>query len=360
MSAVHSLDRRCLASVLVALSIASLIPLSSAGRTFAAPTGVNFDHIVIIAMENQNYADVLGDGTPSGCPSSTAPFLCGLLPLGSTIPNYHSYCIGSSDPACTGAGTLGNPPCSAACYTAITSGATYTSTDGLGKGSISATNIFDSLSSAGLSWTEFCESNCPRGPDHSPCQQYADTANSPNCITLSGALIGNSQVLGSTSNYVWITPTDSHNMPSHRSSRGIHRLGCWRNSPLLLLLEFRRWSLSHWSERHTRILQHRHLPCNSDCDRLEQLDLDQHPASHGFKLDHNDYLSLYWPHCRWSHQRWSISCKVSFSQSQTSGGAEECRISMLTLQLQILNGIGNSGQEILKIARLPDFLVPRV
>src|SRR5207253_318883 len=144
MSAVHSLDRRCLASVLVALSIASLILLSSAGRTFAAPTGTNFDHIVIIAMENQNYAGVLGDGTPSGCPSSTAPFLCGLLPLGSTIPNYHSYCIGSSDPACTGAGTLDNPPCSAACYTAITSGATYSSTDGH--------NMHDNTVSSGDSW----------------------------------------------------------------------------------------------------------------------------------------------------------------------------------------------------------------
>src|SRR2546421_11493905 len=107
MSAVQSLDRRCLASVLVALSIASLIRLSSSRRTFAAPTGANFDHIVIIAMETQNYADVSGDGTPSGCASSAAPFLCGLLPLGSTIPNSHSYCMGSSDPACTGAGTLG-------------------------------------------------------------------------------------------------------------------------------------------------------------------------------------------------------------------------------------------------------------
>src|SRR5437660_4437052 len=149
MSAVQSLDRRWLSSVLVALSIASLILLSSAGRTFAAPTGANFDHVVIIAMENQNYADVLGDGTPSRCPSSTAPFLCGLLPLGSTIPNYHSYCIGISDPACTGAGTLGNPPCSAACYTTITSSATYTSTNDLGKRSISATNLLDSLSSVG-------------------------------------------------------------------------------------------------------------------------------------------------------------------------------------------------------------------
>src|SRR6266704_3299829 len=151
MSAVHHLDRKSLASVLVALSIASLIILSSVGRTSAAPTGANFDHIVSIAMENRDYANVLGDGTPSGCPSGTAPFLCSLLPLSSTIPNYHSYCIGSSDPAYASAGTLVNPPCSAACYTAVTSGATYRSTDGLIKGSISATNNFDRLSS-GDSW----------------------------------------------------------------------------------------------------------------------------------------------------------------------------------------------------------------
>ena len=163
---------------------------------------------------------MLGDGTSAGCPSSIAPFLCSMLPLSSTIPNYHSYCVGSTDPACTGAGTLGNPPCSAACYTAVTSGATHGATDGLGMGSISATNIFDSLSSAGLSWTEFCESGCSRGPDHSPCLQYADTANSPNCVTLSGALVGNSQLLGGTSNYVWITPTDSHNTHDNTISSG--------------------------------------------------------------------------------------------------------------------------------------------
>src|SRR5712692_5383436 len=220
MSVVSRPNRNSSTSVLVALSIASLIFLSFAPRASAAPIGANFDHIVIIAMENQNYANVLGDGSSAGCPSGTAPFLCGMLPMSSTIPRYHSYCIGSSDPACTGAGTLGNPPCSAACYTAVTSGATYGSTDGLGTGSISKTNIFDRLSSAGLSWTEFCESNCPRGPDHSPCLQYADTATSSNCVTLSGALVGNSQVLGSTSNYVWITPTDDHNMHNNGISSG--------------------------------------------------------------------------------------------------------------------------------------------
>src|SRR3989442_6961971 len=129
MSAVHHLDRKSLASVLVALSIASLIILSSAGRTSAAPTGANFDHIVNIAMENRDYANVLGDGTPSGGPSGTAPFLCSLLPLSSTIPNYHSYCLASSDPAGPSAGTLGNPPCSAPCCTAVTSRLTYGSTD---------------------------------------------------------------------------------------------------------------------------------------------------------------------------------------------------------------------------------------
>ena len=210
-----------LARALVALSIAVMILFSTAGTAFAAaPTGTNFDHIVIIAMENQNYLDVLGDGTQAGCPSNTSPFLCSLLPYSSTIPNYHSYCNGSSDPACASAGTLGNPPCSAACYTAVTSGASYGVSDGVGQGSVSATNIFDSLASAGLSWTEFCESSCPRGPDHSPCLQYADTYNSPNCVTLSAPLISNSQVLGSTSNYVWITPTDDHNMHNNGITSG--------------------------------------------------------------------------------------------------------------------------------------------
>src|SRR5260370_15372567 len=212
MRVVNRPNSKNLASVLVALSLASLMLLSSAPRASAAATGGNFDQVVIIAMENKNCVDVLGDGTSAGCPSGCARFVCGMLPSSSTIPKYHSSCIGSSDPACTGAGTLGNPPCSAACYTAVTSGATYGSTDGLGTGSISATNIFDRLSSAGLSWSEFCESICPSGPHHSPLLQYADTATSSNCITLSGTLIGNSQVLGRTSNYVWITPTDDNNM----------------------------------------------------------------------------------------------------------------------------------------------------
>jgi len=117
MSIGYHPKRKGLAIVLVALSIAGLIFLSSAARASAAAPGSYFDHIVIIAMENQNYVNVLGDGTSAGCPSGTAPFLCSLLPLSSTIPNYHSYGAGGfSGDRISG--------CSAACYTALIPGDT--------------------------------------------------------------------------------------------------------------------------------------------------------------------------------------------------------------------------------------------
>src|SRR2546426_9617456 len=67
----------------------------------AAPTGNNFSHIVIIAMENQYYGSVIG--------SSSAPFINSLARTGSTISNYHSY-----------GQNIGG--CSAGCYEAFTSG----------------------------------------------------------------------------------------------------------------------------------------------------------------------------------------------------------------------------------------------
>src|SRR5256712_13561789 len=118
MSMGYHLSRRSLASVLVALSIASLVFLSSAGRASAAPTGTNFDHIVIIAMENTAYASVFGSGTVSSCPTGSAPFLCSMLPLGSTLPNYNSY-------GATAADTNDFNGCSAACYVGVRLGYTY-------------------------------------------------------------------------------------------------------------------------------------------------------------------------------------------------------------------------------------------
>src|ERR1700745_844486 len=97
---LRRLYRHLLPGLFASLAIGlALLSLPSAAS--ATPAGSNFNHIVIIAMENQNYGSVIG--------SSSAPFINGLAALGSTISNYHSY----------GQNING---CSAGCYEAFTSG----------------------------------------------------------------------------------------------------------------------------------------------------------------------------------------------------------------------------------------------
>src|SRR5947208_13689129 len=88
MRLAHSPNRIGLALLLVTLSVLSATLATSIRPASAAPTGTNFDHIVIIAMENTAYASVFGSGTVSSCPASSAPFLCGMLRLGSYLPHY--------------------------------------------------------------------------------------------------------------------------------------------------------------------------------------------------------------------------------------------------------------------------------
>src|SRR5437588_6908085 len=127
--------------------------------------GVNFDNIVIIAMENQNYGSVIG--------SSSAPFINSLAAQGTTISNYHSY----------GQGISG---CSAGCYQAFTAGQVVGSDSWCPRASspCSAGNvptIISQLTSAGLSSALFCEDGCPRGSDHFPFIGYPSTWNT--CVT---------------------------------------------------------------------------------------------------------------------------------------------------------------------------------
>src|SRR3989449_8882864 len=210
MSMGYHLNRRSLASVLVALSIASLIFLSSTGRAAAAPTGTNFDHIVIIAMENTAYASVFGSGTVSSCPTSSAPFLCSMLPLGSTLPNFNSYGQMAADHNDFNG-------CSAACYVGFMLGYTYGVTDGYSFSSVSGNPQFvASLASAGLTWQAYCESGCPRGADHFPFSG-ANTFTSSSVSTSSIITAANSATPPS---FLWYTPTDSHNMHDVSVSTG--------------------------------------------------------------------------------------------------------------------------------------------
>src|SRR6267143_2315436 len=215
--------RKTLAGLFAVLSIGFIL-LAQPATVSAAPAGSSFNRIVIIAMENQNYGSVIG--------SSSAPFINSLASQGSTVSNYHSY----------GQNING---CSAGCYEAFTSGQQSHSDSWCPRASspcYTISNIADQLHTAGLSSAMFCEDGCPRGADHFPW--IADTSTWNSCLAASGGvscngqsgpdgnLLYNSQSSGGNTafinylnsatpaNYIWFTPTDSHNMHDNSVSSG--------------------------------------------------------------------------------------------------------------------------------------------
>ena len=194
-------------SLLLALSVFSVTVLTSLRPLAATPPGLQFDHIVIIAMENQNYGSVIG--------SSSAPFINSLAAQGTTITNYHSY--GAN--AFSGDNING---CSAACYVALISGSDNGVSDGYSC-CLTGTTLVDQLQSAGLTWQAYCESGCPRGNDHFPFTGFASDANSPDIFT--GSSVTTSQFITTANsanppNLLWFTPTDNHNMHDNSVSSG--------------------------------------------------------------------------------------------------------------------------------------------
>ena len=181
----------------------------------ASGNGAYFDHIVFIAMENAAYASVFGSGTVSSCPSSTDPFLCSMLPLGSTVPNLNNY-------GATAADANDFSGCSAACYVGLLAGYTYGVKDGYGD--LTAANLVaDRFAPAGLTWQAYCESGCPRGNDHFPFTSFADTRASANVFASSSVSTSTfSAAANSTNppNFLWYTPTDNHNMHDNSISTG--------------------------------------------------------------------------------------------------------------------------------------------
>jgi len=204
-------DRKKLTALIFALSVTSLMLSSLSPPVSAAPSGKNFDHIVMIAMENQNYQHVFGDGTGT----SSAPFLSSLLPYGTTIPNYHSYGAGAF------AGDSVNG-CSAGCYVALLGGSDYGISDGYSC-CITGTTLVDQMETAGLTWQAYCENGCPRGNDHFAFTGFAGSANSPDVFSDSSVNTGmfiSSANSANPPNLLWYTPTDGHNMHDNSISTG--------------------------------------------------------------------------------------------------------------------------------------------
>jgi len=173
-----------------------------------AAAGTNFDNVVIVAMENQNYASVMGTGTGS----SSAPFIGSLLAQSSTVPNYHGY--GAAGRSING--------CSAGCYTALISGSDQGISDGYSC-CINAPTLMDRMATAGLTWRAYCESGCPRGNDHFPFTGFTTTSTSPNIFT--GSSVSTADFVtaansASPPNFLWFTPTDSHKMHDNSVQTG--------------------------------------------------------------------------------------------------------------------------------------------
>ena len=181
----------------------------------AAPIGAHFDHVVIIAMENSAYSSVLGSGTITSCPASSAPFLCSMLPVSSTIPSMNNYGATSAD-----ANDFNG--CSAACYVGLLAGYTYGVSDGYSC-CMAGKLIVNSLQSAGLTWQAYCAEGCPRGNDHFPFTAFSSTSTSSNVFTGSSVTTASLVAAANSAsppNFLWYTPTDSENMHDVSVSTG--------------------------------------------------------------------------------------------------------------------------------------------
>ncbi len=171
----------------------------------AATSGRYFDNIVFVAMENQNYADVMGDG--HGSPN--APFIASLLPQGATIPNYQGNpCGGSSENS----------------YIALISGDTW-GCPGNGTrdiGDASTKTLVDLFEGAGLTWQAYCEASCGRDGDHFPWIDFVSITSSSERMSHVDTSASTSNLVNAVGsyNFLWFTPEDNHNMHDNSVSSG--------------------------------------------------------------------------------------------------------------------------------------------
>jgi hypothetical protein len=199
-----NIRRIWLGIVLVSLSFLGMTLVGTLRPASATPTGTYFDHVIIIAMENTPYASVFGSGTTSSCPTSSAPFLCSMLPYSSTIPIMNNYGATTAD-----ANDFNG--CSAACYIGLMFGYTYGQADGFSFSGISSNPQFiNSLSSAGLTYGLYCSESCPRGNDHFPFPLSGSNSYTSSSVTYQDLI--NAANSASPPNFLWFTPTDSENM----------------------------------------------------------------------------------------------------------------------------------------------------
>ena len=175
----------------------------------AAPTN-NFDQFVIVLMENHDITDIYGP----------APYMTQLADQYAFSQHWAS---------------ITNP--SQPNYIALIGGSTFGVSGDGNHPNLNDPTIVDIIENSGHTWNAIAEgaggSGCslspPRGEDHFPFLSYTTiTGNQARCANLhSGGPTDVVAALNAGTNFIWFTPTDSHNMHDNSVASGDSWLQSW-------------------------------------------------------------------------------------------------------------------------------------
>ncbi len=180
------------------------------------PSGLYFDHVVMIILEDHGMQDICAQNPPPCQSSNGAPYLANLA---------NNNGIGSQ--------YLGVSHFSEADYLALLAGDTFGCSNS-GCPPVSNQNLVDRFESAGLTWKGYMEnqnvaSGCdttyhePYTPEHNPFVSFTDILDNParcskvvlanpaSCSVTDCALI-NDLSSASAPNFMWLTPNNCDNM----------------------------------------------------------------------------------------------------------------------------------------------------
>src|SRR5438309_8136142 len=189
--------------------IASPQPIARPGHLSPEATG-NFDQFVVVLMENHDLPDIYGPAT----------YMTQLADQYAFSQHWQS---------------ITNP--SQPNYIAILGGSTFGVSGDGNHPNLNHPTIVDIAENSGHTWKAFAESaagsGCglspPRGEDHYPFLSYTTiTGNSARCANLvSGGPTEVTAALNAGTNFIWLTPTDNHNMHDNSVSSGDSWLQSW-------------------------------------------------------------------------------------------------------------------------------------
>src|SRR5438034_9231622 len=201
--------------VVVSLPGSGLVPIgvpvtiARPGHLSTEATG-NFDQFVVVLMENHDLADIYGPATDRTALA-------------------HQYALSQHSQSIT---TPSQPN-----YIALSGGRTFGATGDGNHPNLNQPTIVDVIENSGHTWKAFAESaggsGCglspPRGEDHYPFLSYTTiTGNSARCANLvSGGPTEVTAALNAGTNFIWLTPTDNHNMHDNSVSSGDSWLQSW-------------------------------------------------------------------------------------------------------------------------------------